>query len=116
MNEHTLNPQQIIEAIQNGNIKDVSMNHSMLVAQSEDKTDLTFNFTIGEGEEAQEYDCQRGHIRVCYDFDLDEKTLLLLQKKALEELIDKESDWVRQNKEEHQKVMKQLKSLENENN
>ena len=78
--QHTLNPQQIIEAIEGGKIEYARLDGHALTFEQSVKEDRNFVFTIGE----ESYYCIDGKIHVNYDFELSEKHVLLLRKKALE--------------------------------
>lgn len=79
---HTLNPEQIIEAIKSRNISKVYVRDSAIISENKNKEGIIY-FKIGD----QEYQAYNGHIEVHYSFDLDEKFVLLLKQKAIEEDI-----------------------------
>lgn len=84
--EHTLNPKQISEAIEKGEITAIRFNSHYMTFEQNIKEGKDFVFSIGE----ESYYCTDGKITVHYDFELSEKDILLLRKKALESVRDDE--------------------------
>ena len=99
--EYTLNPSQITQAIERGNVKNVSKAYGYSVIDDEDKHDYDFEI------DGEVYHCRQGKVFVQYDFALSPQLLTKLHLTALQESLARERSCVSRIEEKLAEVTKQ---------
>lgn len=86
----TLNPAQIVDAIEKGNVQNVTKGNYYAI--DEEHNDFIFN--IGE----ERYSCYAGKVHVEYDFELPAECLCKLHVIALQDSLQRQQNSVKETK------------------